>query len=37
MLIDPDEYNVIIQIEKNHNVKEFCAYSNILKVLSPMQ
>jgi len=35
MLIDSDEYNVTIQIEKNQNIKEFRAHSNILRVRSP--
>jgi len=35
MLIDSDEYNVIIQIKENQNIKEFRAHSNILRVRSP--
>ena len=35
MLIDSDDYNVIIQIKENQNIKEFRAHSNILRVRSP--
>ncbi len=35
MLFDSDDYNVIIQIKENQNIKEFCAHSNILRVRSP--
>jgi len=35
MLIDSDDYNVIIQIKENQNIKEFHAHSNILRVRSP--
>ncbi len=35
MIIDSDEYNVIIQIKENQNIKEFRAHSSILRVRSP--
>ncbi len=35
MLIDSDDYNVIIQIKENQSIKEFHAHSNILRVHSP--
>ena len=35
MLIDSDDYNVIIQIKEGQNIKEFRAHSNILRVRSP--
>jgi len=34
MLYDSDDYNVIIQIKENQNIKEFRAHSNILRVRS---
>ena len=35
LLIDADDYNVIIKVGKNPNTKEFRAHSNILKARSP--
>ncbi len=35
MLIDSNDYNVIIQIKENQDIKEFRAHSNILRVRSP--
>ncbi|GBB98691.1 hypothetical protein RclHR1_00330018 [Rhizophagus clarus] len=35
MLNDSDDYNVIIQVGENPNMKEFRAHSNILKARSP--
>src|SRR4051794_26726104 len=35
MLNDADDHNVIIQVGKNQNIKEFRAHSNILKARSP--
>ncbi|SRR6266511_1510919 len=35
ILFDPDDYNVIIQIKENQNIKEFHARSNILRLHSP--
>ncbi|GBC00364.1 hypothetical protein RclHR1_03830003 [Rhizophagus clarus] len=35
MLNDSDDYNVIIQVGENQNIKEFRAHSNILKARSP--
>src|SRR6266498_3647625 len=35
MLTDSNDYNVIIQIKENQNIKEFRAHSNILRVGSP--
>ena len=34
-MLDSDDYNVLIQIGENQNVKEFRAHSNILRVRSP--
>ena len=34
MLIDSDDYNVVIQIKEGQNIKEFRAHSNILRVRS---
>jgi len=34
-MLDSDEYDVIIQIKENQNIKEFRAHSNILRVRSP--
>ena len=33
MLFNSDEYNVIIQIKENQNIKEFRAHSNLVKNL----
>ena len=33
MVIDSDEYNVIIQIKENQNIKEFCAHSNLVSLI----
>jgi hypothetical protein len=35
MLNDADDYNVIIEVGKNQNIKEFRAHSYILKARSP--
>jgi hypothetical protein len=35
MLNDSDDYNVIIQVGENHNMKEFRIHSNILRARSP--
>ena len=35
MLNDSDDFNVIIQVGENSNVKEFRAHSNILRTRSP--
>ena len=35
MLFDSDDYDVIIRIVGNRNIKEFRAHSNILRVRSP--
>ncbi len=33
MLFNSDEYNVIIQIKENQNIKEFCAHSNLVPLI----
>ena len=35
MLNDSDDYNVVIQVGENQNIKEFHAHSNILRARSP--
>ncbi|PKY41543.1 BTB-domain-containing protein [Rhizophagus irregularis] len=35
MLNDKEDYNVIIQVGENHNMKEFRTHSNILRARSP--
>ncbi|CAB4399572.1 unnamed protein product [Rhizophagus irregularis] len=35
MLNNSDDYNVIIQVGENHNMKEFRIHSNILRARSP--
>jgi len=35
MLNDADDYNVIIHVGENENMKEFRAHSNILRARSP--
>ena len=35
MLSDADDFNVIIQVGENHNMKEFRIHSNILRARSP--
>ena len=35
MLNDADDYNVVIQVGENQNMKEFRAHSNLLRARSP--